>query len=79
MTQSAFERETLHRLVNECARYWVISTFLESKQLPSGPIVLFAYADGPVSFDWGNEPGPYRPDIQVLRGKRIKITMEIEE
>ena len=75
---NAFERETIHRLCTETARFWLNSHYLENKNLPDEPKVWFAYPNGPVSFDWGNRPGEF-DGTQVLRGKRVRITLEIED
>lgn len=73
----AFERATLYRLCTEAARYWVISHFLVHQALPA-EVQFYTYPNGEVSFDWGNPAGPasvYTP----LRGKRITITMRVED
>jgi hypothetical protein len=75
--KGAFEKETQHRMLTEAARYWVIEHYLRTGKLPDEPAVYFAYPNGPVSFDWGNPPGPDN-GTQKLRGKRVRITMEIE-
>lgn len=76
--RGVFETETLHRMMVEAVRYWCIETFLRRKRLPIRE-VRYVYSDGPVGIDWGNAPGPDDPDTKPLRGKRIKITIEIEE
>ena len=45
---SAFERDTLHRIATETARYWLISYYLATKQIPR-MATLFAYLKGAVS------------------------------
>ena len=75
--RSAFETHTLHRMCAQAARYWVIENWLRTNELPE-PATYFAYPTGPGGFDWGDAPGndgPPRP----LRGKRVRITLEIEE
>ena len=74
---SAFDRDTIHRLLNEASRYWVVQTFLSSGELPAGIKTWWAYPDGPISFDWGNAPGP-KTKYTPLRGKRVRITLELE-
>jgi hypothetical protein len=74
----SFERETSYRILVEAVRHWCISNHLESGQVPvSG--VFFVYADGPTGFDWGNAPGADDPATKPLRGKRYKVTIELEE
>lgn len=78
-TLLAFERETIHRLATEAARYWLLTHFLAQQRLPVKG-TWFAYPSGPgASIDWGNPPGPDDPDLQPLRGKRIRVTFEIED
>lgn len=76
---SAFERDTLHRMAAGTARYWVIGEWLRNHRLPD-KATLFAYAGGPGGFDWGNPPGLQDdPQLQPLRYKRVRITLEIED
>ena len=76
---NAFERDTMHRLATEAARYWLLTHYLANHELPERG-VLFAYPDGcPVSMDWGNSPGPDDPDLRPLRGKRVRVTFEIDD
>lgn len=66
--QGSFEKDTLWRMCAQAARYWVIEHFLRTKELPDKPAVFFGYSVSGI--DWGQE---------VLRGKRIKVTIEIED
>jgi len=75
--RGAFETETFHRMLVEAARYWLIEFFLRKKKLPERE-VRYVYADGPNGIGWGNAPGP-DDGTKVMRGKRIKITVEIED
>jgi len=74
--KGAFEKDTQYRLLVEASRYWVIEHYLRTGRLPE-PAVYFAYANGERGFDWGNPPGP--DDQTQLRGKRVRITLEIED
>lgn len=76
--RGAFETETLHRLLVEAVRFWVIEFFLRRKKLPEKE-VRYVYADGTMGIGWGNSPGPDDPKFRPLRMKRIKITVEIED
>lgn len=70
--RDAFTTDTMHRLMVEVARIWVIDSVLRTGSLPATET---RYA---VSFDWGNAPGPddgHKP----LRGKRVKMTFEVED
>ena len=79
MDPTAFERETSYRLLVEAARHWCISGYLATHRVPSRG-VFYAYPAGPSAcFDWGNPPGPNDPTTQPLRGKRYKITIELED
>lgn len=76
---NAFERDTIHRLATEAARVWLVSHFLATKSLPDTQ-TYFAYPDGlGASLDWGNAPGPDDPDTKPMRGKRVRVTFEIED
>ena len=75
---TAFERDTSHRLITEAARHWCISHALATGDVPERG-VFFAYPDGPVGFMWGNAPGPDNPAVKPLRGKRYRITIELED
>ena len=72
----SFERETIHRLATEVARFWVISHWLAHKELPT-EAVYWAYA-GAGSFDWG-DPHDMPPSERPMHGKRVRITFTIEE
>lgn len=74
----AFERDTLHRILAVAARYWVIEHHQRAKQLPKR-VTFFAYAEGPAGMDWGNSPGPDDAELRPMRGKRVRITLEIED
>ena len=75
----AFASDTLHRLLVEASRYWVIESVLRSGDLPKDE-TRFAYANGPHGFGWGNAPGDESDGIKrPLRGKRVRITLEIED
>jgi hypothetical protein len=76
--RGAFESETFHRMLVEAARYWLIEFFLRRKKLPERE-VRYVYANGPNGIGWGNAPGPDDPDMKPLRGKRIRVTIEIED
>lgn len=77
--KGAFEKDTQYRLLVEAARYWVIEHYLRTGRLPE-PEVYFAYANGPHGFDWGNPAGPGDGTTpRPLRGKRVRITLEIED
>ncbi len=76
--RAAFISDTLHRATVEAARIWVIEHFLRTGDLPEVE-TRFCYANGPHGFDWGNAPGPDDPVNKPLRGKRIRVTFEIEE
>lgn len=71
----AFEKDTVHRLLTEAARVWVIAQFLDVKCIQASPATFYAYPSGPVSFDWGEDGDAPLP----LVGKRIKITLEVEK
>lgn len=73
---SAFLRDTLHRMCVGAARFWVIEHHQRTGELPDKS-VWYAYADGPVGFGWGNAPGPDDPVDKPLRGKRVRITLEV--
>lgn len=75
----AFEKATLYRFLVECVRYWVIECFLRTGDLPTAAYTCWVYPDGPTGIDWGNAPGPDDPKYKPLRGKRIRVTFEIEE
>lgn len=75
---TAFEKDTLHRMLSGAARYWVINHYLHKLRIPESAAVYFAYPNGPAGFDWGNALGPDGPD-KPLRGKRVRITLEIED
>ncbi len=75
----AFERDTIHRLATEAARVWLVSHFLAMKTLPDKQ-TYFAYPNGiGASLDWGNPAGPSDSDLQPMRGKRVRVTFEIED
>ena len=74
----SFEKDTLHRLCVQAARYWVIEHKLRLGELPEN-VTFFAYPNGPGGFDWGNPPGPDDPTLRPMRGKRVRITMTIEQ
>lgn len=75
---SAFERDTIHRLATEAARYWLLTHYLANHELPPRG-VWFAYPGGcPAAIDWGNAPGPDDPETKPMRGKRVRVTFEIE-
>lgn len=75
---SVFERETLYRLIVETARLWLVGHFLRSLTLPSAA-TFYVYPGGPdASLDWGNAPGPDDPFNKPMRGKRVRVTFEIE-
>lgn len=77
--QGAFEKDTEYRLVVEAARYWVIQHYILTGKLPEKTIYS-AYPNGTASFDWGDPPGPDDGKTPApLRGKRVRITLEIED
>ena len=76
--RSSFITDSFHRVTTEAARIWVIDSVLRTGKLPA-PEVRFFYANGSHGFDWGNPPGPNDPYQQPLRGKRVRVTFEIEE
>ena len=77
--RGALESDTLHRMLVEAARYWVVEHHQRTGQLPEEEI-RFAYAGGSCGFDWGNPPGlGVHPRDAPLRGKRVRITLEIED
>ena len=78
LERQAFITDTFHRVMVEAARIWVIESVLRTGQLPESE-TRFCYADGPHGFDWGNAPGPDDPATKPLRGKRVRVTFEIEE
>lgn len=79
-----FEHDTLHRLVTEAARYWLLTHWLASKnksgvdRLPEQES-LYAHPSGPVSMDCGDPRYVVGDKPGVMHGKRIKVTFEIEE
>ena len=75
---TAFSRDTTYRLLVEAVRYWVISHWLATQRLPNNG-QFWIYGTGQNGIDWGNAPGPDDPDLKPLRGKRIKVTMTIED
>ena len=76
---NAFEKDTLYRLLVESTRFWVIANWLENHELPK-QTTFYTYPGGPLGFDWGNAPGPDDEAIErPLRGKRVRITLEIED
>jgi hypothetical protein len=74
--RGSFETETLHRMLIEAVRYWVIEWFLRTKKLPAKEI-RYVYSGGTVGIGWGSATG--LDDPNTLRGKRIKVTIEIED
>ena len=75
----AFESDTSYRLAVEAARYWLVECHLRTNQLPDKS-VRFIYANGPNGIDWGNPPGSeLLPEQCPLRGKRIRVTFEVED
>lgn len=77
--RGAFETDTFHRMLVEAARYWVIEAWLRSQELPRSE-TRYVYPDGPpASMDWGNSPGPDDPTMKPMRGKRVSITIKVED
>lgn len=77
--RAAFISDTFHRVMVEAARIWVIESVLRTGELPESE-TRFCYANGPHGFDWGNAPGPDgSPGHRPLRGKRVRVTFEIED
>jgi hypothetical protein len=74
---SSFERDSTYRQLVEATRHWVLTNYLAHGQVPCRG-VFFVYANGPVGMDWGNPPGPDNEDLQPLRYKRYRITIELE-
>lgn len=77
----AFEKDTTYRLLVEAVRHWLLARVLARKSLPSEPAVFWIYASrhpGRNSIDWGDAAGPPDPVNKPLRGKRIRVTIEIE-
>ena len=75
-----FEKETTYRLLVEVCRHWVVSWWLTHKALPERPAVFWVYSGGSNGIDWGNPPGlKDDPELQPLRRKRIRVTIEIED
>lgn len=60
----------------EAVRYWLVENFLRTKKLPDKH-VYFVYPHGEASLDWGDPPGSPQ-EFAPLRGKRIRVTLEIE-
>ncbi len=75
-SRGAFESSTIYRLLVETVRYWLIECFLRAKKLPDKH-VYFVYPYGEASIDWGDSPTS-PDDCRPLRGKRIRVTIEIE-
>lgn len=75
---SAFLRDTLHRMCAGAARFWVIEHHQRTGKIPTESVTYFAYPNGPGGFDWGNAAGPDDPVTKPLRGKRVRITLSIE-
>lgn len=74
--RGAFESATIHRIATESVRVWIIEHWLRTQTLPQ-PEVMFVYPRGPQSLEWGAADGS--PDeFAPLRGKRIRVTLEIE-
>lgn len=72
-----FEADTLYRMAVEMARYWVIASSLEAGEIPQRR-TMFVYPSGPPAcMDWGNPPGDKAN--APLRGKRVKVTLTVED
>ena len=68
---SAFDRDTVHRLLTEAMRVWCITNYLSCKEVPIAGRV-YVYPDCvPACMDWGAN--------DVMKGKRIKVTFEVED
>ena len=84
--KGAFDKDTLHRIVTEASRLWVVEHFLRTGRLPE-ELTMFAYPSGPVSMDWGNPTGgstnPHadacRPASAVLHRKRVVVHFTLED
>ena len=76
----AFVKDTRYRLLVEVSRYWLIEHWLRTHELPD-EAVWFVYPNGPEAcLDWGNPPGRSEDGLsRPLRGKRIRITLSVEE
>lgn len=76
---SAFENDTVHRLLTEAMRVWVVGNYLETCAIPYRAATFYVYPSGPVSMDWGDSR--YKVDgepAEPMTRKRVKITIEIE-
>ena len=71
--QGAFEKSTLHRLCVEAARFWVIDNYLADKKLPDS-VTFFAYPRSQDGMNWGDDDSGTGP----LHGKRVRVTLEVE-
>lgn len=79
---SNFENETLYRMLVEASRYWVVGEFLRNGDIPQKECVLFVYANGlEACLDWGDSHvyTGKSSDLRPMRGKRIRVTMEVED
>jgi len=75
----SFERDTTYRILVEAVRHWIITHWLAKKTLPLEADVFCVYSDGPNGIDWGNPPTSEGKADRPLRGKRIRVTFEVEE
>lgn len=76
---NAFEKDTIHRLLTEAVRVWVVSNYLETRAIPQRDAIFYVYPSGEVSIDWGDSR--YRKDgdpAEPMARKRVKITLTIE-
>lgn len=73
----SFMTDTIRRVASESARVWVVENFLRNGRIPR-LTTFFAYPRGPGGFDWGESNGAYGTK-QPLKGKRVRITFEVED
>ena len=74
----AWIRDTVHRLLTEAVRVWILGRNLYGYGGTSEG-VFYVYPRGQVSIDWGDPVGEVSSDSAPLRGKRIVVTLRIEE
>lgn len=74
----AWIRETIHRLLTEAVRVWILGNRIEGNGIPTEG-VFYVYPSGPVSIDWGDQLRETHKEYHPLRGKRIVVTLRVEE
>jgi hypothetical protein len=75
----AYISKSIHKMLVAVCHLWISHVYIKSREWnddsirtrwPPGKQTFFIYADGDAGMNWGED---------LLRGKRIRVTMEMED